>query len=98
MDCLIIEGIVVNLFAQEWSLCMIYLLTRKINQGCQYRTGGHTDLATGTIYFGYRSIPVYRFGFTATFYIYKYKYIYIYIYMYVFVYIYIYYNKYKSLP
>ena len=41
------------------------------NQGCQYRTGGRTGLATGTIYFGYRSIPMYRFGFTAIFYIYK---------------------------
>ena len=58
-------------------------------QGCQYHTGGHTGLATDTIYFEYRSIPVYHFGFTAIFYIYKYKYIYIYIYMYVFVYIYI---------
>ena len=56
-------------------------------QGCQYRTGGRTGLATGMIYFGYRSIPVYRFGFTAI--------LYIYIYMYVSVYIY--YNKYKSL-
>ena len=64
-------------------------------QGCQYRTGGRTGLATGTIYFGYRSIPVYRFGFTAIFYIYIY--IYIYICMYVCVSVYIYYNKYKSL-
>ena len=55
-------------------------------QGCQYRTGGGTDLATGTIYFGYRSIPVYRFGFTAI------------LYIYVCVCVYIYYNKYKSLP
>ena len=55
-----------------------------INQGCQYRTGGHTGLATGTIYFGYRSISVYRFGFTAI-----YIYIYIYVCMYVSVYIYI---------
>ena len=39
------------------------------SQGCQYRTGGRTGLATGTIYFGYRSIPVYRFGFTAILYI-----------------------------
>ena len=46
-------------------------------QGCQYRTGGRTGLATGTIYFGYRSIPVYRFGFTAILYIYIYIYIYI---------------------
>ena len=40
-------------------------------QGSQYRTGGCTGLASGTIYFEYRSIPVYRFGFTAIFYIYK---------------------------
>ena len=66
------------------------------NQGCQYRTGGRTDLATDTIYFGYRSIPVYRFRFTAILYIHTY--IYIYIYMYVYVCVYIYYNKYKSLP
>ena len=56
-------------------------------QGCQYRTGGRTGLATGTIYFGYRSIPVYHFGFTAIFYIYIY--IYMYVCMYVSVYIYI---------
>ena len=62
----------------------LHSFTICVYQGCQYRTG----LATGTIYFGYRSIPVYRFGFTAIFYIYKY--IYIYVCMYVFVYIYIY--------
>ena len=70
------------------------LAIHNILQGCQYRTGGRTGLATGMIYFGYQSIPVYRFGFTAIFYIYKY----IYIYMYVCVCVYIYYNKYKSLP
>ena len=43
-------------------------------QGCQYRTGGCTSLASGTIYFGYRSIPVYRFGITANIYIYIYVY------------------------
>ena len=32
------------------------------NQESQYRTGGCTSLATGMIYFGYRSIPIYRFG------------------------------------
>ena len=58
---------------------------RGIEQGSQYRTGGCTGLVNGTIYFGYRSIPVYRFGFTAIFYIYKY--IYIYIYMYVCMYV-----------
>ena len=38
-------------------------------------------MTNGMIYFGYRSILVYRFGFTAIFYIYKQinKYIYIYI-------------------
>ena len=66
------------------------------NQGCQYRTGGRTGLATGTIYFGYRSIPVYRFGFTDILYIYIY--IYMYVCMYVCVCLYIYYNKYKNLP
>ena len=34
-------------------------------QGSQY----HTDLASGMVYFGYRSIPVYRFGFIAILYI-----------------------------
>ena len=58
-----------------------------MGQGCQYRTGGRTGLVTGTIYFGYRSISVYRFGFTAILYIYIY--IYIYVCMYVSVYIYI---------
>ena len=42
---------------------------RYLEQDCQYRTGGRTGLATGTVYFGYRSIPVYRFGFTAILYI-----------------------------
>ena len=59
-------------------------------QECQYRTGGRTGLATGTIYFGYQSIPVYRFEFTAI--------LYIYIYVCMYVCVYIYYNKYKSLP
>ena len=39
-----------------------------LEQGSQYRTGGYTGLASSTIYFRYRSIPVYRFGFTAIFY------------------------------
>ena len=68
----------------------------RLKQGCQYRIWGRIGLATGTIYFGYRSILVYRFGFIVIFYIYKY--IYIYICMYVCVCVYIYYNKYKSLP
>ena len=37
-------------------------------QGSQYRTGGRTGLSSGTIYFGYRSILVYRFGFIAILY------------------------------
>ena len=49
-------------------------------QGCQYRTGGRTGLATGTIY------PVYRFGFTAIF---IYMYVCMYVCMYVSVYIHI---------
>ena len=52
-----------------------------IPQGCQYRTGGRTGLATGTIYFGYQSIPVYRFGFTAILYIYICMYVSVYIYI-----------------
>ena len=43
-----------------------------LSQGSQYHIGDCTDLASGIIYFGYRSIPVYRFGFTAIFYIYIY--------------------------
>ena len=43
-----------------------------LGQGSQYRTGGCTGLVSGTIYFGYQSIPMYRFGFTANIYIYIY--------------------------
>ena len=58
--------------------CLFFFFFLTIScQGSQYRTGGYNGLASGTIYFGYRSIPVYRFGFTAIFYIYKYKYIYV---------------------
>ena len=57
------------------------------DQGCQYRTGGHTGLATGTIHFGYWSIPIYRFEFTAIFYIYKYIYIYLCVCVSVYIYI-----------
>ena len=39
-----------------------------LEQGSQYPTKGYTGLASGAIYFRYRSIPVYRFGFTAIFY------------------------------
>ena len=46
-----------------------FVLPNNLKQGCQYRTGSCTGLASGTIYFGYRSIPVYRFGFTAILYI-----------------------------
>ena len=76
-----------------------YWPTMQKDQGCQYRTGGRTGLATATIYFGYRSIPVYCFGFTAILYIYIYIYICVcvcvcvcmcvYVCMYVSVYIYI---------
>ena len=37
-------------------------------QGGQYRTRDCTGLVSGTIYFGYRLIPVYHFGFIAIFY------------------------------
>ena len=63
-----------------------------LGQGSQYRTGGCTGFVSGTIYFGYRSIPMYRFGFTANLYIY----IYIYIYVSMCVCVCVYYNKYKS--
>ena len=46
-------------------------------QRSQYRTESCTGLTSSTIYFGYRSIPVYRFGFTAILY-----YIIFYIYIY----------------
>ncbi|KAL0014012.1 hypothetical protein SO802_001081 [Lithocarpus litseifolius] len=46
----------------------LFILT--LIQGSQYRTGCCTDLANGTIYFGFQSIPVYRFGFTAIYIIY----------------------------
>ena len=46
-------------------------IRRTIIQGSQYRTGGCTGLASDTIYFGYQLISVYRFGFTAIFYIYQ---------------------------
>ena len=67
------------------NLTLLYLLQNPIlcdskKQGCQYRTGGRTGLATGTIYFGYRctvsGLPLF--------------YIYIYICMYVCVCVYIY--------
>ena len=54
--------------------CLFFFFLTISCQGSQYRTGGYNGLASGTIYFGYRSIPVYRFGFTAILYI-----IYIYI-------------------
>ena len=46
-----------------------------LGQGSQYRIGGCTGLVSGTIYFGYQLIPMYRFGFTANLYIYIYIYI-----------------------
>ena len=50
--------------------CLFFFLTSSC-QGSQYRTGGYNGLASDTIYFGYQSIPLYHFGFTAIFYIYK---------------------------
>ena len=69
------------------TLCMFITTLTWPRQGRQYRTGGFTSLASDTIYFGYRSISVYRFEFTA-----------IYIYIYIYVCVCIHYNKYKSLP
>ena len=37
---------------------------KSVKQRSQYRTGGCTGLANGTMYFGYWSILVYRFKFT----------------------------------
>ena len=67
-------------------------------QRSQYCTRCCIGLVSGMIYFGYRSIPIYRFGFTAIFYIYKQIYIYIYVCVCVCVCVCVYYNKYKSLP
>ena len=55
------------------------------SQGSQYRTEGCTGLASGTIYFGYRSIPVYHFGFTAILYIYMYVCMYVSVYIYIYI-------------
>ena len=44
---------------QNQHVCHLYL-----DQGSQYRTGGCTGLVRNTIYFGYRLIPMNRFGFT----------------------------------
>ena len=43
-------------------------LAHTTSEGSQYRTEDCNGLASSTIYFGYRSIPVYRFRFTAIFY------------------------------
>ena len=43
----------------------------------QCRIGGCTNLANGTIYFGYRSISVYCFEFTTIFFLYIYIYMYV---------------------
>ena len=58
-------------------------------QGYQYHTGGRTGLATDTIYFGYQSILMYRFGFTAILYIYIYIYMYVCMCLCIYIYIYI---------
>ena len=70
----------------------------KYNQGCQYRTGGRTGLATSTIYFGYRSIQVYRFGFTAILYIYMYvcMYVCVFVYIYIIINIKVYYKTFSQ--
>ena len=73
-----------------------YYVKRYIHQGSQYCIGGCTGLASSTIYFGYRSIQVYRFGFTAIFYIYKYMCVCVCVCVRARVWC-IYYNKYKSL-
>ena len=52
------------------------ILDGYLTQGSQYRTRGYTGLANSTIYFRYRSIPVYRFEITANIYIYIYIYVY----------------------
>ena len=46
----------------------VHQVSQYLSQGSQYRTESCTDLASGTIYFGYRSILVYHFGFTVIFY------------------------------
>ena len=51
-----------------WKTIFIEGFFSETKQGSQYRTGGCTGLASGTIYFGYRSILIYRFGFTTIFY------------------------------
>ena len=61
-------------------LISFFSLQKFQTQGSQYRIRGYTSLASGTIYFGYRLILVYRFGFT-TIHIKSYIYIYIYIYL-----------------
>ena len=73
----------------------LFPLVQCFKQRSQNHTEGCIGLASGTIYFGYRSIPVYHFEFTAIFYIYQYIYIYIYVCMYVCMCVCI--NKYKIL-
>ena len=47
-------------------LCLLFFPC--FEQESQYYTEGCIDLASDTIYFGYRSILVYRFGFIAILY------------------------------
>ena len=51
-----------------WKTIFIEGFFSETKQGSQYRSGGCIGLTSGMIYFGYQSIPVYRFGFTAIFY------------------------------
>ena len=53
---------------ERLKILLLSLTEATFIQGSQYRTGGCIGLASGTIYFGYQSIPVYRFGFIAILY------------------------------
>ena len=61
------HGVILN-FWPKWTNVIFAQNIQHFVQGSQYCTGGCTGLASGTIYFGYWLIPVYRFGFTAIFY------------------------------
>ena len=88
-----------SLISKKYSYFYLYRHLTNGNQRSQYRTGGCTDLANGTIYIGYRSIPVYRFGFTTIFYYFIQSYIsnnsiyhigtFLYVYIYIYIYIFL---------
>ena len=64
----------INVYLMFYQIPLVfYILLKilKINQGSQYRIRDCIGLVSGTIYFEYRLILVYCFGFTAIFYIYK---------------------------